>query len=100
MVEFAALSKRRGGIVTHWGYHFYIKKYLFCSSKDIFILNHITTMTNEEFINLVKTCKDRKELLLKLGGHKNTSENRRKYIAPLRREAGLDPRQLTELFLK
>ena len=21
MVEFAALSKRRGGIVTHWGYH-------------------------------------------------------------------------------
>lgn len=57
-------------------------------------------MTNEEFINLVKTCKDRKELLLKLGGHKNTSENRRKYIAPLRREAGLDPRQLTELFLK
>lgn len=57
-------------------------------------------MTNEEFINLAKTCKDRTELLVKLGNHTNTAENRKKYIAPLRLKAGLTPLQLKELFLK
>ena len=55
-------------------------------------------MTTEEFINLAKTCKDRKELLQKLGGYENTSENIQKYIVPLRKQANLTPQDLTGLF--
>jgi hypothetical protein len=55
-------------------------------------------MTTEEFINLVKTCKNRKELLQKMGGYENTSENIQKYIVPLRKKANLTPQDLTNLF--
>jgi len=57
-------------------------------------------MTSEEFIELAKTCKNRTELLDKLGGYENTGRNRGKYIAPLRRMAGMTPQELTDLFIK
>ena len=57
-------------------------------------------MTSEQFIELAKTCKDRAELLIKLGNYENTNENKKKYIQPLRESAGLTIQQLTDLFIK
>lgn len=57
-------------------------------------------MTSQEFIALAKTCKDRAELLQKLGGYADNKENRLKYIAPLRREAKLSRQDLEALFIK
>lgn len=57
-------------------------------------------MTSEEFINLAKTCKDRGELLKKLGNYDNTDQNKKLYIAPLREAAGMSYNDLTNLFIK
>jgi hypothetical protein len=57
-------------------------------------------MTKEEFIELVKASRNRLELIQKLGGDTNTSENRRKYIGPLRKLAGISRSELTSLFKK
>ena len=57
-------------------------------------------MTTEQFIELAKTCRNRAELLIKLGNYENTNENKKKYIQPLREAAGLTIQQLTDLFVK
>ena len=57
-------------------------------------------MTSEEFIELVKTCKNRAELLIKLGDYANNNVNKKKYIQPLREAAGLTVQQLNDLFKK
>lgn len=56
-------------------------------------------MTPQEFIDLAKTCKNRTQLMKKLG-YPNTTENRKIYLAPWCRSAGLEPADLTELFIK
>jgi hypothetical protein len=57
-------------------------------------------MTNEEALALIASCKNRDELIKKLGGTGFSQENIKTYVVPLRKQLNLTPEQLTALFKK
>jgi hypothetical protein len=57
-------------------------------------------MTNEEALALISSCKNRDELIKKLGGTGKNRENMITYLVPLRQQLGITPKQLTSLFKK
>jgi len=57
-------------------------------------------LSDKELLAMVKSCKNRKELINKLGGDKNDAINRKTYLSPLRKRLNMTPEQLTAAFAK
>ena len=55
-------------------------------------------MTNEEALTLIKSCKNRDELMKKLGGTKLDKVNAQQYFTPLKKQLKLNINEISALF--